>query len=182
MRRERRDDIAIVVVPIGYNPDSYISSLIYRSESIHPRRRRLRSPRLLRLTRRLHPLRLALLLRKRIATAHQHTTHHIKHGITLARNFDAEIHLANLQEGLFPCGDFFEVRGVVLFEGLEEVGGAALDGEEQEAEEIEEGQGGVDADVAGGAGDALDAEAWVGCTETGGEEEEGLVCCSCVAD
>lgn len=65
---------------------------------------------------------------------------------------------------------------------LEEVRAAALDREEQQAEEVEEREGRVDADVGGGGRDALHAEAGVRGGELGGEEEEGFVGRARVAD
>ena len=63
----------------------------------------------------------------------------------------------------------------MLRELLEQIRGPARDREEQEAEEVEEGQGGVDAHVGAGAADFLDAEGFVLGAEAGGEDQEGFV-------
>ena len=56
-----------------------------------------------------------------------------------------------------------------------------LAGEEEEAEEVEQREGGEDAHVGFGGGDGLREEGWVGGEETGSEEAVGGVCCGEVA-
>ena len=81
--------------------------------------------------------RILLLRCKWIVPAHQHTAHHIKHRITLSWYSNTKVHFAHLRHSFFPRY-FFQVRCVVCFELLEEVGGAALDSKEEQAEEVEE--------------------------------------------
>lgn len=57
-----------------------------------------------------------------------------------------------------------------------------MDGEEEEAQEIEQREGGVDSDIRRWGGDTLNSETRVGGGEFGGEEKESFVRCSSVAD
>jgi hypothetical protein len=89
-----------------------------------------------------------LFRRKRIVAPHQHIAHHIEHRIALARDLDAEVHLANLRQSILPLR-FLQITRVVRFELLEHIRATPLHSQQQQTKEVEQRQRRVNADVGG---------------------------------
>lgn len=80
-------------------------------------------------------------------TAKKHIAHHIHERITLARDLDVEILLANLSQKLIPNANVPDLRRIVRGQLFEQISASALHGQKQQADEIEQRQCGVHAGV-----------------------------------
>lgn len=117
----------------------------------------------------------ASLLRRTTARATKQAAHHVHERVALPWALDTKVHFSDQLESLAPCADLGDIRRVLRDELLVDVRRAALDGEQEEAEEVEEGQAREDAQVGAVAADILDAEALVVVAEGRGEETVGGV-------
>lgn len=72
-------------------------------------------------------------------TAKKHIAHHIHERVALARDLDSEILLANLGQELIPNTNVPDLRRVVRSQLFEQICASALDGQQQQADEVEQG-------------------------------------------
>lgn len=86
-----------------------------------------------------HLLRLGA-LPPRIPSKPHHAPHHVEQRVALPRDLDAKIQLSDGGKGLVPAAHLFQVWRIVLGQLLEEVGTTPLDGQQEQAEEIEQWQ------------------------------------------
>lgn len=110
-----------------------------------------------------------------------HAAHHVEEWVALAGDADAKVHLADLRQSVTPGGDFFQIRRIMLRELLVQIAASSLNRQQEESEEVEEGQGGVDAHVRGAAADFLDHKVLFAGGEARGEDQIGFVCGAKVA-
>ena len=97
--------------------------------------------------------------RRCATTTTKEATHQIHQRVHRAGLRDAEVHLGDHVEGLLPGGlDLAEVRGVLGGQLAVEVGAAALDREQQQAQEVEQRDAGEHAGVGRAAADVLRPE------------------------
>jgi hypothetical protein len=110
-----------------------------------------------------------------LASSKQHTAHHIHQGVSLPGNLNGEVLLANLSQSIIPYANVFNLCRIVGSELLEQISTSALDGQQQQADEVQQREGRVDPGIGTGAADFLHTEGRVGCGKSRGEDEQGFV-------
>lgn len=108
-------------------------------------------------------------------TAEEHAPHHVEERVPLPGYLDSEIRLPDLRQRVVPDPDLLDVHDIVLTQFLVHPRDAALHGEEEQADEVQQGQRRVNAHVGPCGTDGLREEAWIRAPEGGGEDQEGLV-------
>lgn len=122
------------------------------------------------------------LLRRRCSASAKQSAHHIHQRIALSRLLNAKVHLSNHLQGLRPRLRLVYLRRILGNQALVDFGSASLDGQEQQAQEVEQRQAGEDSNVGSVAGDILNAEGWVVVCECADEESVGCGSGADVAD
>lgn len=111
----------------------------------------------------------------RITASKQHSAHHIHQWVSLPRDLDGKVLLTNLRQGIIPEADFFNLCCVVSSQVTEEIRTPALDGQQQQADKVDQRQRREDTGIRAGTADILHTQLGVGRRELGSENEQGLV-------
>lgn len=67
----------------------------------------------------------------------EHIPHHVEERIALSGDLDSKVRLADLGQRVVPDANLLDVDRIVLAEFLEQSGPASLNGEKEQADEVE---------------------------------------------
>ena len=114
--------------------------------------------------------------------AKEHAAHHVQQGICLSGNLNAKVQFPNLSQSVVPNGHVPNLCHILTVQLSEKIGSSSLDGQEQQAKIIKQGEGGVHPNVGAGAAHGLHTKGRVRCRQSRGENQQCLIGAAGVSD